>query len=228
MTISNIPHIPDAPAGISILPCVICLSQLGEDRDSESQEELITALACQHLYHKNCLADWILKGTNGGYNKCPQCRGPIDASIMSQYPLRPRIQQSRASNPPIMHGIEIAAVFYLTAVLTLNGHPKPSLEEDSDTSILDNKYFQTVALMSGYIALSTLNAISYCRRPNPDGSTYPPLTRIVVKIGNTTWKGLLAAKDLFQRFTPIQRSSAPVAPIELTARSSNSASSPAP
>lgn len=45
--------------------CLICLS------DYEAAEELRQLTSCKHLYHKDCIDEWLTTGRNS----CPLCRG---------------------------------------------------------------------------------------------------------------------------------------------------------
>jgi hypothetical protein len=45
--------------------CLICLS------DYEAAEELRQLTKCQHLYHRDCIDQWLTTGRNS----CPLCRG---------------------------------------------------------------------------------------------------------------------------------------------------------
>lgn len=208
MTSPTLPQIPSAPSDVSIVSCTICLCPLEEERDIESQEELITALACQHLFHKNCLAEWISKG-RGGFDSCPQCRNPIDEAILSQYPrVRHRVHQEEEtvaeSTGFSLHGME-AAIIMMGTLLVSSGYTwdssknpetPPPEQNNSDRDSVQ------MYIIIGYIALSTLNGLSYClcsntNRRNPE--FFPPLIRITVNIYATSQKGYRAIKNLFNR-----------------------------
>lgn len=224
MSSPAIPQISEVPADLSILPCVICINPLGEERDIESQEELITRLACQHLFHKNCLSNWIENGV-GAYNKCPQCREPIDEAILSQYPPR-QVEQVRCGSSPRIHVLEAIFVFYITAALTTTTKKNNSNEKGSETSPYVLLNFPMIATISGYTLLCALNAISYCRRPDPEGEVYPPLTRLTVNIGKQTLRGLRVIKGLFLRALPSRENPVTITPVELIGRQTESPRSP--
>ena len=45
--------------------CIYCLDKFNE----ENSKNNILMLHCCHLFHKSCVADWVLKN-----NRCPVCR----------------------------------------------------------------------------------------------------------------------------------------------------------
>ena len=48
--------------------CQICFETFTD------QDEAIMEMPCQHLYHKDCLMDWLTKK-----NTCPVCRKEVEA-----------------------------------------------------------------------------------------------------------------------------------------------------
>lgn len=57
---------PYQKLGVNDEQCSICLSSLQEG------EQTIRLQSCKHVYHANCLKQWLSHG-----NQCPVCRDPI-------------------------------------------------------------------------------------------------------------------------------------------------------
>ena len=53
--------------------CVICMIEL-EIGDP------IRFLPCMHIYHKDCIDDWLLRSFT-----CPSCMEPVDAALLSTF-----------------------------------------------------------------------------------------------------------------------------------------------
>ncbi|KAF5014736.1 hypothetical protein F66182_14181, partial [Fusarium sp. NRRL 66182] len=61
--------------------CLICLS------DYEAAEEVRQLTKCKHLYHKDCIDQWLTTGRNS----CPLCRGQgVTESSSSSNPAPPQ------------------------------------------------------------------------------------------------------------------------------------------
>jgi len=56
--------------------CVICISEINDSAPGTP----ITALPCNHIYHRGCMRDWL---KNGGRD-CPTCRVNIDADLANE------------------------------------------------------------------------------------------------------------------------------------------------
>lgn len=63
-------------------PCVICLEQL--DHFDADQLMMVTRLPCSHLYHRDCIIEWLEKS-----HLCPLC----------QYPM-PTVEPGARKEPP--------------------------------------------------------------------------------------------------------------------------------
>ncbi|XVE70492.1 hypothetical protein DITRI_Ditri10aG0076600 [Diplodiscus trichospermus] len=50
--------------------CSICMESLWQSEGAASNGQV----PCGHVYHHNCIADWLL---NGNSNSCPLCRREI-------------------------------------------------------------------------------------------------------------------------------------------------------
>ncbi|XP_046848077.1 RING finger protein 11-like [Xenia sp. Carnegie-2017] len=53
--------------------CAICMV------DFEFGDE-IRFLPCMHIYHKECIDDWLIRSFT-----CPSCMEPVDAALLSSY-----------------------------------------------------------------------------------------------------------------------------------------------
>lgn len=53
--------------------CAICMCDfvLGES---------LRFLPCMHIYHKDCIDDWLMRAFT-----CPSCMEPVDAALLSSY-----------------------------------------------------------------------------------------------------------------------------------------------
>ncbi|CAG2164565.1 unnamed protein product [Oppiella nova] len=56
-----------------VVGCVICM---GEFLISEP----IRFLPCMHIYHTDCIDDWLMRSFT-----CPSCLEPVDAALLSTY-----------------------------------------------------------------------------------------------------------------------------------------------
>ncbi|XP_017062600.1 RING finger protein 11 isoform X2 [Drosophila eugracilis] len=53
--------------------CVICMAEFCVD-------EAVRYLPCMHIYHVNCIDDWLLRSLT-----CPSCLEPVDAALLTSY-----------------------------------------------------------------------------------------------------------------------------------------------
>ncbi|XP_067936114.1 RING finger protein 11-like isoform X2 [Watersipora subatra] len=53
--------------------CPICIV------DFEKEHE-VKSLPCKHLFHKECIDDWLMRNL-----RCPSCMEPVDAALVSQF-----------------------------------------------------------------------------------------------------------------------------------------------
>ncbi|KPU74712.1 uncharacterized protein Dana_GF21695, isoform D [Drosophila ananassae] len=53
--------------------CVICMAEL-------SVGEAVRYLPCMHIYHVNCIDDWLLRSLT-----CPSCLEPVDGALLISY-----------------------------------------------------------------------------------------------------------------------------------------------
>ena len=53
--------------------CAICMI------DFETGDE-IKYLPCMHIYHKECVDDWLVRSL-----RCPACMEPVDAALLSTF-----------------------------------------------------------------------------------------------------------------------------------------------
>lgn len=60
-------HIVDDETLIENKQCNICLEDLTKD---ELNEKKLRQLTCQHIYHNDCIKEWLMKQST----KCPTCR----------------------------------------------------------------------------------------------------------------------------------------------------------
>ncbi|XVF49117.1 hypothetical protein PTKIN_Ptkin03bG0242600 [Pterospermum kingtungense] len=50
--------------------CSICMESFGKSEEAASSRQV----SCGHVYHHNCITDWLLSGNS---NSCPLCRREI-------------------------------------------------------------------------------------------------------------------------------------------------------
>ncbi|KAM7341417.1 ring finger protein 11 isoform 1-T2 [Cochliomyia hominivorax] len=53
--------------------CVICMIDFCVD-------EAVRYLPCMHIYHVNCIDDWLMRSLT-----CPSCMEPVDAALLNSY-----------------------------------------------------------------------------------------------------------------------------------------------
>lgn len=53
--------------------CVICMIDFCVD-------EAVRYLPCMHIYHVNCIDDWLMRSLT-----CPSCMEPVDAALLISY-----------------------------------------------------------------------------------------------------------------------------------------------
>lgn len=53
--------------------CVICMSDF-------AMGDPIRFLPCMHIYHKDCIEDWLVRSFT-----CPSCMEPVEAALLSTY-----------------------------------------------------------------------------------------------------------------------------------------------
>ncbi|XP_022217499.1 RING finger protein 11 isoform X2 [Drosophila obscura] len=53
--------------------CVICMAEFCVD-------EAVRYLPCMHIYHVNCIDDWLMRSLT-----CPSCLEPVDAALLTSY-----------------------------------------------------------------------------------------------------------------------------------------------
>ncbi|BFZ16861.1 hypothetical protein BsWGS_19900 [Bradybaena similaris] len=53
--------------------CVICMNEFMLD-------EQLRYLPCLHIYHKDCIDDWLMRSFT-----CPSCLEPVDAALLTSY-----------------------------------------------------------------------------------------------------------------------------------------------
>ncbi|XP_026839130.1 RING finger protein 11 isoform X2 [Drosophila erecta] len=53
--------------------CVICMAEF-------CVNEAVRYLPCMHIYHVNCIDDWLLRSLT-----CPSCLEPVDAALLTSY-----------------------------------------------------------------------------------------------------------------------------------------------
>ena len=53
--------------------CVICMSDFAVG-------DPIRFLPCMHIYHKDCIEDWLVRSFT-----CPSCMEPVEAALLSTY-----------------------------------------------------------------------------------------------------------------------------------------------
>ncbi|KAH8256493.1 hypothetical protein KR032_011374 [Drosophila birchii] len=53
--------------------CVICMAEFCVD-------ETVRYLPCMHIYHVNCIDDWLMRSLT-----CPSCLEPVDAALLTSY-----------------------------------------------------------------------------------------------------------------------------------------------
>ncbi|CAG5118627.1 unnamed protein product [Candidula unifasciata] len=53
--------------------CVICMNEF-------MLEEQLRYLPCMHIYHKDCIDDWLMRSFT-----CPSCLEPVDAALLTSY-----------------------------------------------------------------------------------------------------------------------------------------------
>ncbi len=73
------------------MDCGICLCELPQDNDLIVQENNCVVLKCNHSFHKDCIREWINKGSRS----CPYCRAIIN------YNFNDRIVVKNAGNLPL-------------------------------------------------------------------------------------------------------------------------------
>lgn len=56
--------------------CAICISEINDSPPGTP----ITALPCNHIYHRRCMRDWLKSDGRG----CPTCRTAIDADLTNE------------------------------------------------------------------------------------------------------------------------------------------------
>ena len=215
---------------------------MGEEQDIESQEDRITTLACQHIFHYNCLANWIERGY-GRFDKCPQCRGPINVEILNRHSrLRVVEADQDTSTNFYLHAIEGIFVFWISSLIKTSLNQDEAQESEEGSSKPGDLSSVQVLVLGAYASLWFLNALSYSCRPRPNARFYPPLTRVVVNTFALSLRGFRAIKRLFSnavlpelapsRNTPVQVLGRPIdtvsrsPAIELVGRPLESASPP--
>ncbi|KAM5548526.1 hypothetical protein ABKV19_000103 [Rosa sericea] len=76
-------------AAVRNTQCAICKDDLdpvgvgeeGIDPDPDDQQLMITRLPCSHLFHRNCIVNWL-----GTSHLCPICRYPMETEQVSEAP----------------------------------------------------------------------------------------------------------------------------------------------
>ncbi|EDW99307.1 RING finger protein 11 isoform X1 [Drosophila yakuba] len=53
--------------------CVICMAEF-------CINDAVRYLPCMHIYHVNCIDDWLLRSLT-----CPSCLEPVDAALLTSY-----------------------------------------------------------------------------------------------------------------------------------------------
>ena len=53
--------------------CVICMTDF-------AMGDPIRFLPCMHIYHKDCIEDWLVRSFT-----CPSCMEPVEAALLSTY-----------------------------------------------------------------------------------------------------------------------------------------------
>lgn len=53
--------------------CAICVAEF-------EVGEMLSYLPCAHIYHKDCIEDWLLRSLT-----CPSCMEPVDAALFSSF-----------------------------------------------------------------------------------------------------------------------------------------------
>ncbi|XP_032598006.1 RING finger protein 11 isoform X2 [Drosophila grimshawi] len=75
--IGLVQHLPigtyDSNSKKAARECVICMVEF-------SNEEAVRYLPCMHIYHVNCIDDWLMRSLT-----CPSCLEPVDAALLTSY-----------------------------------------------------------------------------------------------------------------------------------------------
>ncbi|XWS22174.1 hypothetical protein CRYUN_Cryun29cG0012100 [Craigia yunnanensis] len=64
--VSEMPKVDDATGS-----CSICIQSFSE---SDSESGAARRVSCGHVYHENCITNWLLSGRS---SSCPMCRHDI-------------------------------------------------------------------------------------------------------------------------------------------------------
>ena len=59
---------------VSRCRCPICMIELNAG-------DPVRFLPCMHVYHKDCIDDWLLKHSL----TCPNCMEPVDSALLNSY-----------------------------------------------------------------------------------------------------------------------------------------------
>ncbi|PRQ16906.1 putative aminoacyltransferase, E1 ubiquitin-activating enzyme [Rosa chinensis] len=70
-------------ATVRLTHCVICKEGL-DHFDDDVEEGLVTRLPCSHLYHGDCIVQWLETS-----NLCPLCRYPMPVMEEEEQPSKP-------------------------------------------------------------------------------------------------------------------------------------------